>query len=116
MDRSHRGGVATRARRCGGGNRGWTHRRACTASRWDRRETRKARIRPRDAADADTGAPYIARSRSRECSGGGPLLALDLRAMHDPAAPRVESVAPMHGAAVVPEHEITHAPLVLPGE
>src|SRR5512142_1077462 len=100
MGRSCRGGVATRARRCVGGKRGGTHRRACAASRRDRRETRKARTRPRDAADAVAGAPYIARSRAPECSGGGPLLALDLRAMHDPAAPGVEGVAPMHGAAV----------------
>ena len=47
---------------------------------------------------------------------GGPLLALDLGAVHDPARIRVERVASVHGAAIVPQDEIADAPDVLPGE
>ena len=45
-----------------------------------------------------------------------PLLALDLGAVHDAPAARVERIAPMHGAAIVPQHQIADAPDVLPGE
>src|SRR5258708_6792662 len=34
--------------------------------------------------------------------------------MHDPPAARIEGVAPMHGAAIVPQYEIADAPNVLP--
>src|SRR5258708_10121802 len=49
-------------------------------------------------------------------SSNGPLLALDLRAMHDPPRVRIERIAPVHGAAIVPENQIADAPDVLPGE
>src|SRR5262245_12125511 len=41
-----------------------------------------------------------------------PALALDLRAMHDPARLRIEGIAPVHGRAVVPQQEVTDSPLV----
>src|SRR6478672_5442356 len=50
------------------------------------------------------------------CASGRPLLAFDLGAMHDPPAGRIESVAPVHGAAVIPQNEIADAPSVLPCE
>ena len=36
--------------------------------------------------------------------------------MHDPPRARIERVAPVHGAAIVPEHEIADAPLMPPRE
>src|SRR5262245_65189351 len=54
------------------------------------------------------------------CNGlrgsGRPLVAFDLGAVHDPSGAGIECVAPVHGAAIVPEHEIADAPDVLPGE
>src|SRR5262249_61449556 len=50
------------------------------------------------------------------CGSGGPQLAFDLGAMHDPPAAGIECVAPVHGAAIVPQHEIADAPDLLPGE
>src|SRR5713101_7038744 len=47
---------------------------------------------------------------------GRPLLALDLGPVHDPPCVRIECIAPVHGAAVVPQHNIADAPDVLPGE
>jgi sodium-dependent dicarboxylate transporter 2/3/5 len=44
----------------------------------------------------------------------GRTLALDLGAMHDAPRARIERVAPVHDAAVVPEHQVAHAPLVAP--
>src|SRR5262245_55046061 len=42
------------------------------------------------------------------------LLALDLGAVHDAARIRVERIAPVHGAAIIPHDEIADAPDVLP--
>jgi hypothetical protein len=42
------------------------------------------------------------------------LLALDLGAVHDAARIRVERIAPMHGAAIIPHDEIADSPDVLP--
>src|SRR6516162_6284172 len=42
------------------------------------------------------------------------LLALDLGAVHDAARIRVECVASVHGAAIIPHDEIADAPNVLP--
>src|SRR5260370_40364783 len=42
--------------------------------------------------------------------------ALDLRSVHDAACRGVERVAPMHGTAVIPQHQIADPPDVLPGE
>src|SRR5579883_1786427 len=39
-----------------------------------------------------------------------------LRAMHHPALRRIEGVAAVQGAAVVPHDEITRPPAVMPGE
>src|SRR5262245_43265139 len=43
-------------------------------------------------------------------------LSLDLGAVHDAPRSRIEGVAPVHDAAVVPQHEIAGAPLVTPGQ
>jgi sodium-dependent dicarboxylate transporter 2/3/5 len=43
------------------------------------------------------------------------MLSLDLRAVHDAAGPRIERVATVHDAAVVPQHEIAGTPAVAPG-
>ena len=43
-------------------------------------------------------------------------LSLDLGAMHDAPGSRIERVAAVHDAAVVPQHEIAGAPLVTPGQ
>src|SRR5262245_47518368 len=45
-----------------------------------------------------------------------PRVALDLSAVHDAAAARIKRIAPMHGAAIVPEDEIAHPPHMLPGK
>ena len=42
------------------------------------------------------------------------LLALDLSAVHDAARIRVERIASVHGAAIIPHDEIADAPDVLP--
>src|SRR5262245_41305768 len=42
------------------------------------------------------------------------LRALDLGAVHDAARIRVERIAPVHGAAIIPHDEIADAPDVLP--
>jgi hypothetical protein len=43
-------------------------------------------------------------------------LSLDLGAVHDAPRSRIERVAPVHDAAVVPQHEIASAPPVTPGQ
>src|SRR5579872_550022 len=43
-------------------------------------------------------------------------LTLHLRPVHDPAALRIKRVPPVHGAAVVPQHEVADAPHVVPRE
>jgi sodium-dependent dicarboxylate transporter 2/3/5 len=43
-------------------------------------------------------------------------LSLDLGAVHDAPRARIERVAPVHHAAVVPQDEIAGAPLVAPGQ
>jgi hypothetical protein len=43
-------------------------------------------------------------------------LSLDLGAVHDAPRSRIERVAPVHDAAVVPQDEIAGAPLVAPGQ
>jgi solute carrier family 13 (sodium-dependent dicarboxylate transporter), member 2/3/5 len=43
-------------------------------------------------------------------------LSLDLGAVHDAPRSRIERVAPVHDAAVVPQDEIASAPLVTPGQ
>src|SRR5262245_17866445 len=69
---------------------------------------------------APLGPPALAMiaAAARQAKRGSrrPRFALDLGAMHDPARIRVEGVAPVHSAAVVPEHEIAHPPDVFPGE
>src|SRR4029077_5140850 len=45
-----------------------------------------------------------------------PRFALDLGAVHDAPRIGVERIAPMHGAAIVPQHQIADAPHVLPGK
>ncbi len=42
--------------------------------------------------------------------------ALDLCSVHDAACRGVERVAPMHGTAVIPQHQVADPPDVLPGE
>ena len=44
------------------------------------------------------------------------MLALDLGAVHDPAGVRVEGVAPVHGATVVPDQHIADAPVMVINE
>src|SRR5204862_3056330 len=72
------------------------------------------------ADEARAARPIPSRSRRRicfsSCRSGRSLLALDLGAVHDAAAVRVECIAPMHGAAVVPHDEVTDAPHMLPCE
>ena len=46
----------------------------------------------------------------------GARAALDLGAMHDAARRRIERIAPMHGTAVIPQHEIADPPGMFPGE
>src|SRR5207342_507469 len=76
------------------------------------RYRRSPRLRPRWS-----GCGSGARALPRGCrSGGRPLLALDLGAVHDPPALRIERVAPVHGAAIVPQHETADTPDMLPGE
>ena len=36
--------------------------------------------------------------------------------MHDPTRIRLERIAPVHGAAIVPQEEIANAPDMLPSE
>src|SRR5688572_18883861 len=48
-------------------------------------------------------------------SSAGPR-ALDLRAQHVAAFVRVEGVAPVHGAAVVPHHQVADLPHLVPGQ
>src|SRR5215813_4845371 len=45
-----------------------------------------------------------------------PRVALDLGAVHDATAVGIEGITPMHGAAIVPQHQIAYAPDVLPAE
>src|SRR5512132_3092166 len=82
---------------CARANRGA----ACTAIAADARCRNRRRGSRMDAS--------LARS-------GGPLLAFDLGAMHDPTAARVESVAAVHRAAIVPQNQVADAPHVLPGK
>src|SRR5450755_1780709 len=60
------------------------------------------------------------RSPTRALTQGLPSrrrqFALDLGAMHDAALLGIEGVAAVHGAAVVPQHEVADAPDMLPGE
>src|SRR5215475_15801113 len=48
--------------------------------------------------------------------GRGPMAALDLGAMHDAPRLAVERIAPMHGRAVVPHHEVAQRPDMLVDE
>ena len=45
-----------------------------------------------------------------------PRVAFDLGAMYNPSAIWVKGVAPVHGAAIVPQNEIANAPDMLPSE
>src|SRR5712691_4733656 len=58
----------------------------------------------------------VASIKAEPAASDGPPVALDLGAVHDPPAVRVKGVAPVHGAAIVPQNEIANAPRVLPGE
>ncbi len=49
-------------------------------------------------------------------SRGGTRFTLDLSPVHNAARAGVERVAPVHGAAIVPQHQVAHLPLVVPGE
>src|ERR1700682_45789 len=49
-------------------------------------------------------------------SGSGRCFAFHLGAMHDAARVLIERVAAVHGAAVIPQHEITRTPYVVPRE
>src|SRR5690348_14008880 len=42
--------------------------------------------------------------------------AFDLSTMHHSACTRVERIAPVHRAAVVPQHDVADIPHVVPGE
>src|SRR5579863_216142 len=44
------------------------------------------------------------------------MFALDLRAVQNPARSGVEGIAPVHGAAIVPQDDVSHLPLDAPGE
>src|SRR5256714_4285139 len=59
--------------------------------------------------DAAVRLPRAARSRR-------PLLAPDLGAGHDASRAGVERIAPMHRAAIVPQHQVADPPCMLPGE
>src|SRR5215471_9767856 len=53
--------------------------------------------------------------RSRRASRSNrPRLALDLGTMHDAPRGWIERVAPVHGAAIIPQHEIADPPDMLP--
>ena len=68
------------------------------------RDMAKAGIRMTLAAAACVAATqYVERA-----------LSLDLRAVHDAPRSRIERVAAVHDAAVVPQHEVAGAPLVAP--
>src|SRR5207237_1312475 len=43
-------------------------------------------------------------------------LSLDLGAVHDTPRARIERVAPVHHAPVVPQHQVASGPLVAPGQ
>src|SRR5580704_15751006 len=66
------------------------------------------------ASRAPTPRPS-APPRCRTISGRRPRRALDLRAMPDAALGGIEGVAAMHGAAIVPQHQVADAPGVQPG-
>src|SRR4051812_21418617 len=76
---------------------------------------RSANARPGRAA-----SPSASRSRRLMMAlpgdSGGSLLAPDLGAVHDASAPWIECIAPVHGAAIVPQDEIPDAPDVPPRE
>ena len=59
---------------------------------------------------------FAASPLPRFFSGGGTEFAFDLRAVHHATGVRIERVASMHGAAIVPKHQVAHAPLVTPGK
>src|SRR5262249_39377644 len=64
---------------------------------------------------------FLARRRAPQMEGvstgsGRSLFALDLGAVHDPARARIERIASMHSAAIVPKDKIAYAPDVLPSE
>src|SRR5262245_17000563 len=71
-------------------------------------EARETINAPRDWENGRARCPRSRLSR--------PRLALELGAMHDAPRGRIERVAPMHGAAIIPQHEIADSPDVLPGK
>ena len=65
-------------------------------------------------------SPGLRRGRNdRACVPGyatGRAFALHLRAVHDASARRIERIATVHGAAVVPQHHVADTPRVVPGQ
>src|ERR1700730_11301130 len=88
-------------------------------------KARRSRTRRPKLPPGSAGVPPALSFLSYAARAGGtpalpalrrPRFALDLGAMHDAPRTGVERVAPVHGAAIVPQHQIADAPHVLPGE
>src|SRR5579871_3393415 len=54
--------------------------------------------------------------RLRRVSSNGSRIAFNLRAVQNAARIGREGVTPVHGAAVIPQHHVTHSPLNAPSE
>src|SRR5205085_6809638 len=61
----------------------------------------------------DEGVPAFAGTRVEVLERA---VAFDLGAVHDAPCRRVEGVAPVHHAAIVPQNQIAGPPLLIPGE
>jgi hypothetical protein len=59
------------------------------------------------------GPPGWFRREANATALGVPI-ALDLRAVHDPSRVGIERIAPVHGAAIVPQHQVADPPGVVP--
>src|ERR1051326_7824360 len=71
-----------------------------------------ALLRPLDGTTTTRSGTKITKKSFRR--GSVHASTLDLRAVHHPARARIERVAAVHRAAVVPHHEIARAPVVPP--
>src|SRR5436305_8635685 len=67
-------------------------------------------------AHAKAGMTILDRIFELPTAGSKRAVALDLGAVHDPPGCRVEGVAPVHDAAIVPQDQVARAPLLVPGE
>ena len=56
------------------------------------------------------------RPTSLESEASTPESRLDLGSVHDASRTRIECIAPVHRAAIVPDNQIASAPLVVPGK